>query len=1005
MKCRRLSHPCGWIFEDRGAHFRLWSPRCVPACREASFGGGGSQPGGGPGPPAPIPDTPRGLIVSAVDGGYALSLDPLLGGPQGAFYVTARPIENPRTIVIPAAAIPTPNNPNPPAPTQPTVLALWNERQEDGELVAYRAFRQGGRAGADGDWRGGDADQDGVFDAGFVCIGEIDYRAMLQFAEFDPLGLPGQQGRPGIGPPTDFPQGLRASDVPGSGGADGGGSHLYLVQFLTQPLPEYYAAVHLLGATTRSFIADSTHIVQMNDRVAAQVAALPFVRWVGPFHPAYRAAREVLEPVFGWHRPAETPDPRPYVIQVFERGLGQKSLVADRIEGAGGSIAELFPEGFLLTAVLTPAQLAAVLCMDEVLWISPWAPPEIATDLARTFSGADYLDTPPRAFRGQGVRGEVFDSDVLQSHEAFFSPNPPGHRIVFHGTERPAMIGDPCQDWTSAASPRHGTSTFGIVFGNSATFRGMLPEGAGIFSSYQRLFDNCPGYGETCSSCPICGCPPLDCCDCNRGEECVSREAHTAELVDPAGPYQAVFQSNSFARSGHSLNYDDISMDLDDIAFRYDLLICQAQGNQGAVGSGTNSFREAWAKNVLSVGGVKHRNTLTTSDDCWCPQEPCLPPCADCVDPAYPPPPALPRCASWPNPVCPATGYNNGASTGPSGDTTRVKPDLVHFYDAVKAPGPDCEHSGPWGNSEYLHWFGGTSAATPIVAGLAGLFYQMWHEGVFTGYGASGATVFASRPHATTAKAMLINTALQYPLPTSTDLTRMRQGWGVPNLQTMYDLRSSYFIVDETTDLQTVGDVATYTVVAGTSPLKATLVYADPPGTPGSNVHRVNDLSLKLTSPSGVVYWGNYKLLTTANWSQSGGSRDSHNTVENVFIQSPPEAGVWTIRVYVDALNEIIDGNPETPMDNDPMTPDSDIDFALVVSGVVPAFSVDPDWDGDGHVDAKDFAAFLNDFIAGKADVDHDGLTRAEDLYAFIDLFLASPEQSAGRRHAERALR
>jgi hypothetical protein len=89
----------------------------------------------------------------------------------------------------------------------------------------------------------------------------------------------------------------------------------------------------------------------------------------------------------------------------------------------------------------------------------------------------------------------------------------------------------------------------------------------------------------------------------------------------------------------------------------------------------------------------------------------------------------------------------------------------------------------------------------------------------------------------------------------------------------------------------------------------------------------------------------------------------------------------------------------------DPSTPDSDIDFALVVSGVVPAFSVDPDWDGDGQVDAKDFVAFLDDFFGGKADVDHDGLTRAEDLYAFIDLFLASPEQSAGRRHTEEAFR
>ena len=53
--------------------------------------------------------------------------------------------------------------------------------------------------------------------------------------------------------------------------------------------------------------------------------------------------------------------------------------------------------------------------------------------------------------------------------------------------------------------------------------------------------------------------------------------------------------------------------------------------------------------------------------------------------------------------------------------------------------------------------------ATPIIAGHAGLFFQMWADGIFGNEVIPGGTVFENRLHMTTAKAVLINNAQQYP--------------------------------------------------------------------------------------------------------------------------------------------------------------------------------------------------------------------------------------------------
>jgi len=264
--------------------------------------------------------------------------------------------------------------------------------------------------------------------------------------------------------------------------------------------------------------------------------------------------------------------------------------------------------------------------------------------------------------------------------------------------------------------------------------------------------------------------------------------------------------------------------------------------------------------------------------------------------------------------------WNYGASIGPASDG-RIKPDFCSFYDYILTT----TSGSP---TAYTTTFGGTSGATPIIAGYFGLFFQMWSDGIFGNDVDPSGTVFDNRPHMTTAKAMMINTADQYPFNGTThDKTRMHQGWGMPSVKNLYDLRDNFYIIDESDTLLPF-EVATHTVAveAGSPFLKVTMTYADPAGNPSVQTqHRINDLTLKVTSPSNVVYWGNYGLKT-AVWSQPDGNADTKDTVECVFIQNP-ESGAWTIEVSADEIVE--DSHVETP--------ELDADYALVASPVLSA--------------------------------------------------------------------
>ena len=130
----------------------------------------------------------------------------------------------------------------------------------------------------------------------------------------------------------------------------------------------------------------------------------------------------------------------------------------------------------------------------------------------------------------------------------------------------------------------------------------------------------------------------------------------------------------------------------------------------------------------------------------------------------------------------------------------------------------------------------------------------------------------------------------------SSDNRREHCGWGFPNLQDMYDNRDKTILIDET---QVITQGETQVVMAGVEPgeasFKVSLNWSEPAGNPSASSQLVNNLSLRVTSPTGVVYWGNNGLLGSM-WSSAGGTANSVDTVENVYVQNP-EAGSWSVEV------------------------------------------------------------------------------------------------------------
>lgn len=636
-------------------------------------------------------------------------------------------------------------------------------------------------------------------------------------------------------------------------------NRMFIVQFEGQPLDEFRPLIEAVGGEISHYLPHNALLVNLPLGAEARVREMEFVRWVGAYEPAYRIEPETLALLSRGELGIND-----YYIQVAKPTPELKNSIATEVRRMGGRVIENPAAGSLMLVELTPDQVRQTSKVNGVVYFERRG--EVGTDMniVRDTSGANYIESVA-GYTGQGVVAHVIDSGIRATHDGFDTPT---NRVTVR---------------LNSTDTSHGTSCSGIVFGNgaaNASGRGMLPNASGVFTRYST-----GGWS--------------------------GRLAWTQDTVNV---YNAVVESNSWGDPLTS-QYTAISAQMDEIIFNTDLLICQSMSNAGS----TSVRPQAWAKNIMAVGGIRHYNTSSLADDRWL----------------------------------------NGASVGPAADG-RIKPDLSFFYDSITTTSNTSDTS-------YTTSFGGTSAATPMTAGAFGILFQMWSNGIF-GNPAVGSSVFANRPKSTMAKALMINHARQYvPGENGNDITRMRQGWGLPWLQPIYDNRDDLFLVNER-DVLTNLQTKTYRIFvpAGSPTLKSTMIYIDPAAAASANPTRINNLDLKVTSPSNQVYHGNVGLAAGV-WSTAGGSPDNLNPTENIFIQNPA-SGIWTVEVTASSV--VADARPETPGVND-------VDYALVVSG------------GDAQAPMDSFSVlFSSPFTGSLANLhrsDNGGVTIFEPLAADIE--------------------
>jgi hypothetical protein len=404
-----------------------------------------------------------------------------------------------------------------------------------------------------------------------------------------------------------------------------------------------------------------------------------------------------------------------------------------------------------------------------------------------------------------------------------------------------------CEDPTKPTAydnQGHGTHAAATILGDKGT--PIAHDFADAIATGAKLIVQDAGYtgGDNCSQRPGIGCP-----------------AKLTPILDQAYKQGARIHSNSWGdRQGTpgpfnppTANYSTSARDIDDFVYTHpDLLVVFNTGNFGTNATPPASTLSApgCAKNTLQVGGTR----MSNRDD-------------DTI-----------------------VSYS---LNGPSRDG-RIKPDLV--APAFVQAG-DTDNNNTTKNCN-VSFQGGTSWASPSVAGAAALARQYFTDGYYPSGVATPSDRFT--PSAALLKATMIASARRVPyrwteagIAETAPVPSYDQGFGFPVLDDALYFpgdRAKLRVFDVATGLAAgESSMMRFTVHAGTQ-LKVTLVWTDPAGVPravnDSTPELVNDLDLRVVAPNGAVSFGNELLHP--------GQPDRLNNVEVVSIAAPVD-GVYTI--------------------------------------------------------------------------------------------------------------
>lgn len=581
-----------------------------------------------------------------------------------------------------------------------------------------------------------------------------------------------------------------------------------------------------------------------------RIRSLPFVAWADHYPDAVKLSPGVLRlpheaggvsAARAWAaRPAKRDAERVTVDVVLHRHADVAAAAKRVAQAAQVDAGALAVSGESIRLTLQRRRLADVASVDDVRHVDRIYKARLTNSVARAI-----LRAPPVSSTGTGPsgRGEVicvadtgFDTgSATDVHPAF-----KGRVKKLYDVARPGRTDDP---------DGHGTHVAGSALGNGkspseGTIQGTAPRAKLVLQSL---------LGPTELRIP----------------------ADIKLLLEP--PYsndKARIHTNSWMLAGAPGQYVQHSRDADDFIYQHrDLVVCFSAGNDGRDSGLTGTIdpgsicAPGTAKNCLTVGASE--NLRPTVADTW----------KDHSSTGFGEPIRSDPVANN------AEGMAAISSRGPTSDG-RFKPDVVAPGSYVLSARSRKTASTGWAlSSDTLYMYdGGTSMATPLVAGCAAVVREFLRK-----------THKIRSPSAALVKALLINGAHalqgQYVPSEAEAVPNNAQGFGRVDLQAVigpYQPHESLRFFDEDQALDT-GDRKdrVVKVTATTSRLKVTLVWTDPSGE-----SLQSDLDL-IVSAGGQ----------TRNGNQPAGAAtfDRTNNVEQVTWDGVP-AGPATISVVAHSI-------------------------------------------------------------------------------------------------------
>jgi serine protease AprX len=697
------------------------------------------------------------------------------------------------------------------------------------------------------------------------------------------IRLKGTTFSPGRGEQPSIPPGLTIA------GYAAGQRGYFLVQFEGPVLESWKADVSSRGAELLDYVPDFAFKVRMTPAQAKEIEGLSSVVWVGLFHPGYK-----LDPAL------TRDDTRPYTVRV-ERGASVAAAAA-AISATGAQV--LQREGLFMTVAASSAQLDAIAHVLDVASIENLllrrknneygggAIIGAGTAHASGFDGSTQTLAIADTGLGNGTASDAFAHIAPSRIGAIFNwPGAAGGCFT-------SVVNDGAIDVDSG----HGTHTASSAVGAG----GPLGQGRGTAPAAALLFQAVENYATTSSFCKMFyGAPD--------GYYLTGLPTDLRQLFQQAYDGGARIHSNSWGSEAAGA-YTSDSVNADDFIWNHrDLTITFSAGNAGIDANSDGIIdadsigSPATAKNVISVGASENDRGGNYDCDTTLGYTNCGAQGGQNVIFTYG--------GAWPIDY-PANPIRDDASAGiaeqmaafssrgPT-DDGRIKPDVVapgtwilsgysdkfqQQYDSAPNPQNNTYQYDGWGyplDATYKY-MGGTSMSNPLVAGGAAVVRDFYQKQ--SGHSASAALV----------KATLVNSAVDL-LDENNDgvndnanpVPNRHEGWGRVNLAAATDGSSQF--ADGSTSLAT-GATASYTYSIGTSgsPLRVTVAWSDYPSITSAAKNLVNDLDLVVTAPDGTTYLGN---VFAGGWSQSAGTADRTNNLENVYI-ADALAGTWTVAVW-----------------------------------------------------------------------------------------------------------